>query len=281
MAITVELKDTTLTAGTSPSAEYRYTIIATEGDEYDEQAITLALFTASPTTVDGVTVTLVRLNAGVEPQGGGIWSGTVRYGPSRAKAKEPPEPGVTTGYNFEITGEQTHVTQSLSTIGKYGLSGDTAPDFKGAIGVTHDSIEGVDIDASVYRFSETHYLLVSSLTNTYKGTLFGLRGKVNNATFRSFAAGECRFLGCRGSYKTGDEYAEMQFDFAAAPNKTNIDIGNGRITVASKKGWEYLWVFYREVKDDTLHMLVKRPYGAYVEQVYESGNFTGLGIGTT
>jgi hypothetical protein len=41
-------------------------------------------------------------------------------------------------------GGTQHITQSLATIQKYAAAG-TAPDFGGAIGVTHDSVEGVDI----------------------------------------------------------------------------------------------------------------------------------------
>ena len=32
------------------------------------------------------------------------------------------------------------------------------------------------------------------------------------------------------------------YSFSASPNKTNFTVGD--ITVASKKGWEYLWVEY-------------------------------------
>ena len=57
---------------------------------------------------------------------------------------------------------------------------------------------------------------------------------------------------------------------------TGLQVGD--ITGIDKKGWEYLWVRYADAEDQ--NVLVKRPIAAYVEQVYESGNFALLGIGT-
>ena len=48
--------------------------------------------------------------------------------------------------------------------------------------------------------------------------------------------------------------------------------------MASKKGWEYLWGRYAE--DAAAKAIVKRPAAAYIEKVYEEGDFAGLGIGT-
>jgi hypothetical protein len=47
-----------------------------------------------------------------------------------------------------------------------------------------------------------------------------------------------------------------------------------------KKGWEYVWVDYRDKPDTTANRMVKLAHAVYVEQVYNSGNFAGLGIGT-
>jgi len=68
-----------------------------------------------------------------------------------------------------------------------------------AIGVTDTGVEGVEIVVPVYNFSETHYLPDGQVTQGYKLTLFGLTGKVNNGSFRGFAAGEVLFLGASGS----------------------------------------------------------------------------------
>jgi hypothetical protein len=52
----------------------------------------------------------------------------------------------------------------------------------------------------------------------------------------------------------------------------------GSITGIAKSGWDYLWVRYADAEDQKV--LVKQPIAVYVERVYESGNFAGLGIGT-
>ena len=94
--------------------------------------------------------------------------------------------------------------------------------------------------------------------------------------------GECLFLGASGSRRQqgqnpNDGDWEITFKFAASPNAVNLQIGT--ITVASKKGWEYLWVRYEDAEDDAASMLVKKPVAAYVEKVYEDADFAVLGLG--
>jgi len=200
-----------------------------------------------------------------------IWEGSVRYG-----KLEPPKTG-DSSYQFDTGGGTQHITQSLATVGRYAPPGKTAPDFQGAIGVTHDNVEGVDITVPVYNFSELHYIASSLVTGAYKATLFYLTGRVNNAPFRGFAAGEVLFLGASGS-KRGQEDWEISFKFAASPNMTGLTIGD--ITGIAKKGWEYLWVRYADAEDAAAKALVKRPAAVYVEKVYLDGDFSLLGIGT-
>jgi len=141
--------------------------------------------------------------------------------------------------------------------------------------VPHYSVEGVDIAVPVYHFSKTHYLPDAIVTPAYRGTLFNLTGKVNGGAFNGFAAGECLFLGASGA-KRGSGDWEITFRFAASPNVTNLTIGD--ITGVDKKGWEYLWVRYADSVDDTAKALVKKPIAAYVERVYEYGDFSLMGI---
>ena len=246
----------------SESVELKFVIQGTDNDI----AARAALLAAAPV----LYANLVRQSAQLNPTGYMLWEGIVRYG-----RRKPPETG-DSSYQFDTGGGTQHITQSLQTVGRYAPSGKTAPDFQGAIGVTHDNVEGVDITVPVYNFSETHYIASSLVTGAYKATLFYLTGKVNNAAFRGFAAGEVLFLGASGS-KRGEEDWEITFKFAASPNVTNLTIGE--ITGVSKKGWEYLWVRYADDEDTAAKVLVKKPIAVYVEQVYPYGNFSGLGIG--
>ena len=205
----------------------------------------------------------------ISPQGAGVWEVSARYG-----KKDPKETGESS-FSFDTGGGTTHVTQSLQTTNKYAPAGKTAPNFKGAIGVTHDSVEGTDVTIPVYNFTETHYIPIASVTGAYKATLFGLTGRTNNGGFKGFAAGEVLFLGASGSQRGEDDW-EITFRFAASPNVSGLSVGD--ISGINKKGWEYLWVRYADAEDE--NVLVKQPIAAYVEKVYDEGNFAGLGIGT-
>ena len=142
------------------------------------------------------------------------------------------------------------------------------------LGVTKDSVDGTDITVPVYNFTETHHIPVANVTNAYKTALFLLTGRTNNATFRGFAAGEVLFLGASGSQR-GFEDWEITFRFAASPNVTGLSVGD--ITGIAKEGWQYLWVKYADTESDGA--IVKQPVAVYVEKVYESGDYSALGIG--
>ncbi len=267
LTLTEKLDSRRWLTGDNASVEMSYILIGTSDD-----ATAKALVESSTAeTYNG----LIRQSIDLEPQwvdtttGRGQWDVTVRYG-----VKEPKEVGESS-FSFDTGGGSQHITQSIQTINKYAPAGKTAPDFKGAIGVTHDSVEGVDITVPVYNFSETHYLADAVVTEAYKATLFNLTGKTNNAPFKGLAAGECLFLGASGS-KRGAEDWEIAFRFAASPNRTGITVGE--ITGIEKKGWEYMWVRYADSEDATAKALVKKPVAVYIEKVYEEDNFAALGI---
>jgi hypothetical protein len=268
MAITIQEKfeSRQVTMGINPSVELRFHVYGTNND-VDAR---VALESASPSVYDlyGTGLVLVpRESVSVEPVGPDLWEGVVRYN----VVPQENEPV----FSFDTGGGTQHITQSLQTVASYAASG-TPPNFKGAIAVTDNNVEGVDITVPVYNFSETHFLPGSVVTPSYKATLFNLTGKVNNVSWKGFAQGEVLFLGASGT-KRGLQAWEINYRFAASPNKTGIIIGD--ITGVDKKGWEYLWIRYAETEDATAKALVRRPVAAYVEQVYEYGDFSLLGIG--
>jgi len=270
MPVVVEekLESRELTAGDSATAELLYTIRGT-ADDAEAQS---ELASVSPLYHSGLPRKTLRVSpvfVDVNNPDGCIWDGTVSY------ARDVrPETGESV-FSFDTGGGTQHITQSLATVGKHAAPGQAAPDFGGAIGVTRDSVEGVDITVPVYNWTETHYLDDVYVTGSYKVTLFHLTGKVNQQTFRGFEPGEVLFLGASGS-KRGEGDWEITFRFAASPNRWNLAVG--QIAGIRKRGWEYLWVRY--VDDEDEGVLVKRPAAVYVEQVYEYGDFRRLGIGT-
>ena len=263
------------------SAEFLYTLRGLS----DEALASAAVASSTPTTYqqnppDGVT--LARLSISLEPlhvdtenPAACIWNVQVSYGvPEDKPALDEPT------FSFDTTGGTQHITQSRKTISNTKPGGGAGPANFGAIGVSESNgtvnVEGLDITVPVYSWTETHVLPAETVNKT---NIRNCTGKVNNNTFRAFTAGEVLFLGASGTFKEGNW--EITFKFAAAANAVNIPIGGNPaaplITVPAKKGWEYLWVRYQD--DVDAGAIVKKPIAAYVEQVYEDGDFSTIGIG--
>ncbi len=223
----------------------------------DELRIAAKLEDTAPALFDGLDADSYTL----DPQGGGAWQAHVNY-KIRNQSSE----------SFDTTGGTVHVSQSFGT-NRFGM---LAPDFQGAIGVSDDRVDGVDITIPAYKFSETHFIPRIFVSTSYKNTLFQLTGKVNNATFKNFAAGEVLFLGSTGQ-RRGREDFEITYQFAASPNIASI-IFTPSITVLNKQGWDYMWLYYADEVDDDAHRIVRRPRAAYVERVYERADFGLLGL---
>ena len=242
--------------GEQPAAELRYVIQGTDNDT----TVRALLEATSPATYLG----LKRNEVTFEPLGGDVWDCTARY-----SLKEEAQ------FTFDTGGGTQHVTQSLGTVGRYAAPGEIAPNFFGAIGVNEDQVAGTDIAVPVYNFTETHYISNAIVTENYKLALFQLTGRVNDAEFKNFAKGELMFLGASGSRRGKNDW-EITFRFAASPNVANLTLGE--MTGIQKQGWHYLWVRFTDDEDINAHTLIKRPISAYVEQVYQYGDFDLLGL---
>ena len=239
-----------------PSAELLFVVTGTQ-DELTVRATVEA-------TVPAFYLGLPFQEYHIKHLGNGIWDASARYG------KHDPKEST---FSFDTGGGTQHITQSITTVAKYGTPDHGAPDFKGAIGVTTDSVEGVDITVPVYNFTETHYIPASLVTPEYKALLFVLTGKTNKSLFKGFQPGEVLFLGASGSKRGKDDW-EITFRFAASPNVTGLTVGD--ITGIDKRGWEYLWVRYADAEDEKV--LVKQPIAVYVEKVYEEEDLNAMGI---
>ena len=213
----------------------------------------------------------------------GLWDCEVTYNPPGV-AEPLPMVALAVAIRVSTTGGTQHITQSKATTERYVPAGAGKPDFKGAIGVTDTSVDGCDISVGVFNFTVTKVFAAASLPAL--GTVYGLTGKTNAASFTvadtrtslslTFAIGECLFLGVEGGDPRSDGTVEFSYTFAASPAKTGLVVGD--ITGIAKGGWEYLWVRYADTDDTTAKIPVRRPLAAVVERVYDSGDFTGLGL---
>lgn len=249
-------------------------IFVVEGTD-DDAAARAALAAQAPTTHGS----LVRQTPTIDPVGPNLWEGKAKYVKPEFQA---PAAG-TSSFSFDTSGGTQHITQSRATIARYAPPGKTAPDFGGAIGVTHDNVEGVDITLPVFAFNVTRYIPNAQMTGTYIGNLYAATGRVNDAIFTvnvdgvtlTFQIGECLFLGASGG-RRGEEDWELSFRFAGSPNATSLTVGD--ITGIDKKGWEYMWVRYADTEDAAAKAIVKKPIAVYIEKVYETAAFGNLSI---
>ncbi len=246
------------TESSDPTAEL---IFVVQGTDNDLQVRSLVAATAPDTYLE-----LVRHSFSIETVGAGIWECKVRYVEFSSESQ----------FTFDTAGGTQHITQARENVQRVAAPGFDAPNFYGAIGVNADRVDGTDVTVPIFSFTETHYIRNHLITGAYKLALFQLTGRANDGGFKGFAKGEVLFLGASGSKRGFDDW-EITFRFAASPNAVGLTIGS--ITGINKEGWHYLWVRFVDDEDTAAKALIKRPVAAYVERVYDYGDFSLLGIG--
>lgn len=244
------------TSGDSPGIDLIYVVRDTE----DEALVRALVESAAPETYEDLDLVSIS----TEPQGGGLWYATARYGLIDNSGD----------YEFDTSGGTQRLATSLATLQRVALPGYEAPNYQGAINVTEDRVEGVDITVPVFNFSETKYINNANVTPAFKYSIFQLTGRVNGAAFKGFAKGEVLFLGASGTRRGRERWA-VTYKFAASPNVAGQPLGSAGLTV-TKEGWEHLWVRFEE--DIHSNRLVKIPVAYYIERVYPYGNLSDLGI---
>jgi len=279
MAITVdEMFDSRKTTeGEGGSAERKYIIRGTDS----ETSALAALLAEAPSTSGG----WIRLGRTVEPIGDPVesesWYGFVKYGsPSINSATRTVGESV---YSFDVSTVNETIYSSLETVSSYPITIPVSvPNFKNGINVSGDGAEleinGVDILTSVFSFSETHYIAFADVDEAYKLLLSGLAGKINDAAFRGFVAKEVLFTGANGTVRGDDADYEITFNFSVKRSITGLKIGD--LTGIAIDGWDYLWIRSKNKEEtvDGKKYLLRVPQFAYVEKVYDLGDFDDLGI---
>ena len=219
---------------------------------------------------------LYRTNIAIKEVGAMLWDVAVTYG---SKKKKEPEAG-DSSWAFDTTGGTKRITQTLEHINDYQPGGKGAIDNKGAIGVNENGdVEGVDVIDHSFKWRENHTLLLASFGWTYSDLLETLTGTVNNAAFRGKPAGTVLFEGATGGQSAKDPLlldVTYNFRYSAA----GVALVAGDIAGIAKDGHEYLWIQYDTTDDATGKKLAKQPRQANVEKVYETEDFSLLGIGT-
>jgi hypothetical protein len=261
------------TSGTEPACTLVFQIESTGDDDAerlaavdDDSGVLNALAAAAPSTRSGLPRQTMRIERNA--QFGHL--GIVEYHFTEFAASE---------HSFDTTGGTAKIFRSFQTMQSGAPPGKSAPNNYSLIGVTVDSIEGVDVVIPAYASKITKRVSPTVVTDAYKRSLFLATGTVNNTTFKEYEPGECLFLGAAGNQVNSD-FWQLTFAFAGSPNLTNIQIPTpwGTMTVAEKKGWDYLWVRYVDRHDVAAKAIVKAPCAWYVERVYRFTNHNALGV---
>ena len=182
----------------------------------------------TPLIYDG----LVYTDASLKPLGVELWQADISYGwQDDDDAQEPQDTGSLT-LAFDTTGGTVPVTNSRHPTAKYAPPGLQAADFKGAINVTDNGVEGVDIVIPQLRFTIDYmWPWNGQLADfvAYVKQLYGLTGKTNDTKFYGFAAGEV-FNYIEIFYNQRRRHQTLDW---VSPNEFETDFHN-RITSAAE-----------------------------------------------
>lgn len=254
--------------GKASTLDLSYTVDGTEDEGVAKRAVVLG----SPWIYGSASdpPLLWRQQVSLEYVAPATWVAEVHYdttGPEPLSAED--------SFEFETTGGEQHITQSLSTT-SYVPAGEVVADFEGAIGVSDSGVEGVDIVVPVLQMSETHYYSELSTAERLVFTL--MTGRVNSSPFREFDAGEVLFLGvsARRENSRPDTPWSVTFRFAVQRARANFDVGS--INVAYKAGWDFMSIRYATMEDTAASALVRRPIQVDIHEVYEQGDFSLFNI---
>lgn len=236
--------------------------IAGTGDEAEAEGLIQAM---CPATYMGLTFQ----SYSAEPDEDGYgWVVEAKYG--RRQVKEIGQGSV----SFDTGGGTAHITQAKEHKVSYTVAPTVSPDFKGAIGVTDDGVDGCDITVPALTYQETWIVPATLVTPAYVKLLRSMTGKTNSGIFRDFEVGEMLFKGASGSTRDGQSW-EITYKWDVGENIYEDDgddpIMVGNIEVTDKGAWEYLWCRYKHAESN--NKLVRQPDSAHTERVYDEGDF--------
>lgn len=268
-----------LSDGSAKERTYKYTVMGSA----DQAAVLMALQQGTPTVADSLIRTLITANpVGVdEVADDGIWDAEVKYTAFQLPVYQVGD----LVHSFEIGAGHAHTTHARKHISDTVCNAGVLEMFNGAINVEgtgeHTRVGGVEIDIPVYTFGQTMIYSDGQLTAEFIGNVYTLINKVNDAPFKGLAIGECRFLGMSGT-KRGVADWECTARFAGSPNVDDVcadwPAAIKPAAAVPKKGWEYFWVRYGLAKGDKSY--IQKPQSVHVEQVYDYGDYSLLGLGT-
>jgi len=253
--------------------EVRRSYVIGQCEGFNDVVARIEPYAPSYVSGDGAGLYWRRTRLEVVGIGNKYFSVTATYATLVIKAQTPtfenPEPDkIAPGsLAWDTTGNTEHITQAELTI-RYP---ETAPDFEGAINVSGDSVNGLDVVRPCLRYSETWILAAElAVSEDYIHDIVYYTGTVNFKKFRGFEPRTALFMGARAQWQGDLPYVAVTFDFEVRPHTSLYIKGLGGDdageTKIEKDAWEYLWFLYET--EPSNGRLVQRPRYAYLHTVY-------------
>jgi hypothetical protein len=266
-----------------------------------------------------------RTNVRVDPIGGGYWVATAHYSNSSLIVRRGGEKAVRfSSWEWETSEKSEKITQALLpplgadenpvnqdpnwlvdgyirplTVGDLGgpypPGNQGIPDFRGAIGIDGDNVNGVQKPFSVFNWNETWIypaewidgkrparvdknadgdrveVSQQPLTNVIEDNCFFTNEKV----FRGKPPGCILLTGVRSSrMNLGASSVSVTFSFSYSPLRENFKVGD--ILIATKDGWDYMDIYYDT--ESSGNELVKKAKYVYVCRIFGRMDFLDLGL---
>ena len=167
-------------------------------------------------------------------------------------------------------------TQSYQTL-SFGPTGQTPPNFKGAIDLQDGVINGAERIIPALRINVRAKIHRDFITTpmAYSLAVAKLTGTTNSVAFEGAQPGELLFAGASGEVVATDPM--LSYSFIYSPNITGLTVGD--IAGITKKGHDHLWFSYRSFTDPATKFSTMIPRAAYSEQIYLPADMEPLKIG--
>jgi hypothetical protein len=258
--------------GENDQRTVRYHAMSDDGTDTEIDA-EVAAWDAAP--ADWGALGLSKVSRKSEELGAYQWYVDITYRLLSQKIPQRPQANDPTRFGFDTSGAVERIKSSLQTVTSVRDPAFPAADFGKLINVVDGTVEGVDIVVPQWVEPITRYLADAVVTSGFRATIYGLTGKVNSDTWRTFQPGEVLFRGATGERRPEDGVWEITYRFEMRPNRTDIEIG-GDVPLFNADGQDFVWA--RTAPVDSGAGLILKPTHAYVERVYKRGAFAALGI---
>jgi len=240
---------------------------------------------------DGFPLTNVQVTDESVEDGDGIWDCRATYG-TRQPADRSPRLNVTIGdteSSGTTRGDTRHVNNAISTI---STSGTTYSEADGLINFDGEGVQGTDIIVPAFNWQNRHIMSASNFTANISH-LHGLTGFINSSqvtvevhasqTQSSSITAEEHCLMYEGmdfgpaQDAEGDDAVEVILHFSYTPPRDNVNIPEVG-DIGTVNGFDQVTIHVKEENKGTEEdpIIIPKPHGVYVYQIYPEGNLSNL-----